>query len=460
MYLITREVKTKIIYFRILAVAGTLSAVSLSVSAQDLKSLSLENAVNLALEKNHLLAIKKFMVEEKQQKMNEDRVKYLPVIGLGGTYQYNTNLQELTIEQGRFGQLPYGGIMIPLPATNEVFMLGKHNIYNAGVTFYQPITQLGKINAGVRYTRTEMQIAKTEESKAVLQVKQGVEKLFFGLLIVQKQIEEAELKVSLAKVRLHDAESALAAGKTIESSIYGLSAGMADEQQNLLKLKIQYDDYASDLIQLTGLDPSATLVPEPVATENLTENIVSIDTSLSMADSHNNDLRLAALNKTKADYSIRASKYSYLPDLGIQGGYTYQEGIDIYPRNNTYIGASMKWNLNDVLSNRMIQKQRIYARQQAEENLLNTREQIIRDIAKSYRRLKQSEELIKVAGKVVEYRREDLKIQSDRRRSGLNLETDLLAAKASMAKAEADLYAAQLNYRIALSELKILTGAY
>jgi len=214
------------------------------------------------------------------------------------------------------------------------------------------------------------------------------------------------------------------------------------------------------LIQLTGLDPSDKLIPEPVSPENLEENIASIDTSISIAGISNNDLRIASLNKTKADYSIRASKYSYLPDVGILGGYTYQEGTDIYPKNNTYIGASLKWNLNDAFANRMIQKQRIYLRQQAEENLLNTKEQVNRDIAKSYRRLKQSEELIKVAGKVVEYRREDLKVQSDRRKSGLNLDADLLGAKAAMAKAEADLYAAQLNYRIALSELKILTGIY
>jgi outer membrane protein TolC len=68
--------------------------------------------------------------------------------------------------------------------------------------------------------------------------------------------------------------------------------------------------------------------------------------------------------------------------------------------------------------------------------------------------------LIKVAGKVVKYRGEDLKIQNDKRKSGMNLESDLLSAKAAMAKAESDYFAAQLNYRIALSELKILTGNY
>jgi len=452
--------KAKIFPVKIFAAAGFLIVTGASLSGQEVKSINLENAVNLALQNNHLLNIRKLQVEEKQQKVNEDRVKYLPVIGIGGSWQYNSNLPELVIEQGRFGVLPFGGVNIPLPSIDERFELGQHSVYNAGVTFYQPVTQIGKINAGVNYSKTEMHIAETEEKRAMLQIKQAVEKLYFGLLIIHKQIEEAELKESLAKIKLHDAESALAAGKTIESSIYGLSASAADEEQSLLKLRMQYDDYTADLIQLTGLDPEDKLVPEPVAPENLAENIASIDTSLSMAVSGNNELRIAALNKSKADYSIRASKYSYFPDVGILGGYTYQEGTDIYPKNNTYIGASLKWNLNDAFANRMVQKQRTYIKQQAEENLLNTKEQVNRDIAKSYRRLKQSEELINVAEKVVEYRREDLKIQTDRRKSGLSLEADLLAARAAMAKAEADLYAAQLNYRIALSELKILTGNY
>ncbi len=452
--------RTKIFSGRLIVIAGILTSVNAAMPAQEVKSLTLETAVELALQNNHLLNIRKLQVEEKQQKINEDRVKYFPVIGLGGSYQYNTRLPELVIEQGRFGGLPLGGTIIPLPAIDERFDLGQHNVYNAGVTFYQPVTQLGRINAGVNYSKTEMHIAETEELRAVMQVKQVVEKLFFGLLITGKQIEEAELKLSLAVTKLHDGESALAAGKITESGTIGLSAAAADEEQNLLRLRMQYDDYVSDLVQLTGLNPGERPLPEPVAYEDFQESLAAIDTSLSRASEGNNDLRIAMLNKTRADYSIRASRYSYLPDVGILGGYTYQEGTDIYPKNNAYIGASLKWNLNDAFANRMIQRQRMYLKQQAEENLLNTKEQVNRDIAKAYRRLIQSGGLIKVAVKAVEYRKADLKIVSDRRKSGLNMESDLLAAKAAMAKAEADLFAAQLNYRIALSELKILTGSY
>jgi outer membrane protein len=431
-----------------------------NIYAQTSISLSLDNSKTLALQNNHLLNIRKLQVKEKRYKVSEDKVKYLPAIIAGGSYQYNSNLPTLTIEQGRFGTLPLGAILIPMPAKDEVIEMGNHNNYQAGVTLYQPITQLGKINAGVNVSKTEYGIAQDEEIKAESQIMQAVEKLYFGLLVIQKQIEEADLKVTLAKMKLADVSSAISAGKTTESNGYGLSAAEADEEQNLLKLRIKYEDYAADLKQLTGLDPGSSITLEPVNAESLIEIIPAIDTALNDAIAGNSDLKIASLYKTKADNAILASKFSYLPDIGLLGGYTYQDGSAIYPKNNAFIGASLKWNIQDALSNRTVQLQRISARKQAEENLANTREQVSKDIAKTCRKLKQSEELIKVAEKVVMFRRMDLKIQADRRSSGLNLEADYLAAKAAMAKAESDYYAAQLDYRITLSELKILIGNY
>jgi outer membrane protein TolC len=280
------------------------------------------------------------------------------------------------------------------------------------------------------------------------------------MLITQKQIEEAELKVKLAESKLRDVENALIAGKTTESGRYGLAATLADMQQDLLKLKIKYEDYGADLRQLTGFDPTAAFILQPVDSWQVIEKVADIDSSLKEAGVRNNDIIMASLQKKKAEYSIRASKYSYLPDLGLIGGYTYQKGTVIYPENNAYIGASLKWNFQDILSNHAIQKQRFFLREQAEENLANTREQMERDLAKAYRKLKQSEDLINAAGRAVKYRREDLRIKQDRRIAGLNTETELLEAEAAMAKAESDLFSAQMNYRIVLSELKILTGSY
>ena len=50
-------------------------------------------------------------------------------------------------------------------------------------------------------------------------------------------------------------------GKTTESSRYGMAAGAADDEQNLLKLKMLHDDYAADLKQLAGHRSCCGFIP-------------------------------------------------------------------------------------------------------------------------------------------------------------------------------------------------------
>jgi outer membrane protein TolC len=66
--------------------------------------------------------------------------------------------------------------------------------------------------------------------------------------------------------------------------------------------------------------------------------------------------------------------------------------------------------------------------------------------------------LINVAEKALKYRQEELKLQENKQLAGMNLKTDILATKAVLAKAEADVYAAKLAYLIALSDLDALIG--
>jgi len=445
---------------------STLLFIGICLSASTLKAqeipqkLNLQKVYDMAIQNNHFLKIKQLQVEEKQQKVNEDRVKYFPVVSVGGNYQYNSNLPELTIDQGSFGALPMGGTKIALPSTDKTFLMGENNTYNASATFYQPIAQLPKIKAGVQVSKTDLAITQAEQAKATMQIKQAAEKLYFGLLIFQKQKEEAELKLAVAKSKLFDIEGTVLAGKTTISSEIGLKANVADEEQNLLKINIQLDDYTSDLKHLIGMPESNQIVLDSISVDDFQGKILPLDAIANQAQAENSDLKMATLTKTKTEYAIKASKYNYIPDFGIVGGYVYQKGNSLYPENNTFIGASFKWNIQDMFSNTYIKKQRIYLKEQAEENIINTKEQVNVDVDKAYRRLSQSAELILVAKKVVDYRREDFKIQADKRSSGLSVESDYLTAKAVLAKAKSDLFSAQLNYRIAYTDLQILTGKY
>jgi len=446
------------------------TAISPALQAQQVqKKLNLQLVQEMAIQNNHYLKIKQMQVSEKQQKINEDKVKFFPSVSVGANYQYDTNLPELTIKAGSFGTLPMLAmtptgtltqVEVALPAEDKNLKMGEHNNYNASATLYQPISQLPKIATGVNISKTELAITKAEQAKVTMQIKQAAEKLYYGLLILQKQKEEIELKILLAKNKLKDVESAVIAGKTTYSSQTGLKAQLADEEQNLLKNKIQIDDYSSDLKQLVGMNESEEINLETITVDKIVSSTQSVDSVATLALVDNLDLKIAELTVTKAENAINASRFSYLPDLGVFGGYSYQKGNLLYPVNNTFVGVSFKWNIQDMVSNTFTKNQRNLQKKQAEENYTNTKEQINNDLYRAYRRVNQSLELISVASKVTDYRREDLKIQSDKQATGLNIETDYLTAKAAYAKAEADYFAAQLNYRLALTDSQLLTGRY
>lgn len=445
--------KTKLI-FPIL----TLFAAALTPAyAQQAQPLTLEQAVELALQNNHLLNVRKLQVAEKEAKVAEDAIKRYPVASVSSSYQYNANLGQLVIEQGSFGALPLGGTSIALPNEEKTFPLGKHHNFNAGVTLYQPITQLGKIKTGIEVAKTDAELARREQSRASLQIRQAIEKLYYGLLITQKQQDEANAKIKLAQMRLYDVESALLSGKTIDVNKAGLQANIADEEQNLLKLRIQTEDYMADLKQLTGIETDSIALA-PVADAGVTASAGTLDSYLTNAAATNNDIRIASLTEIKTQKAIRAAEQSNLPDIGLVAGYSYQTGNLLFPNNNPFVGAQFKWNIQDLVANKQVIRQRHFLSQQARENLINTQNQVKNDVSKTHRKLSQATALIAVAEKAVKYRTEELKVQTDKQASGLNLEADILNTRSLLAKAEADLLAAQLNYRLAYSDLQRLTS--
>lgn len=426
------------------------------LQAQNVPVLTLAQLTDSALVHNRLLQIKSLQGEEIAAKIKEARIKKYPALQLNSTYQYNVNVGQLIIPQGSFGVLPLSpSNNVALPSRDEHFQLGKHHVFNVGVSVYQPISQQGKINTGIDLIKNEIQVNQIEKQKAAQQIKLGVEKLYYGLLINQKQREEIEAKIALAELRIYDLESALISGKTIEANKAGLLAMLADEEQNLLKNTIQQEDYMDDLRRLTGIQlPTVEVAEFDLPALQISE----LSTYQASAGTQNVDVQLASLQTNKAQLGLRAAQQSYLPDLGILAGYTYQQGNVIFPASNPFVGVNLKWSLQDILTNKHVIAQRKALIETAQTNLLNTQDEIERDISKAYRKIKQSERLISVAEKAVRYREEELKVQQDKALVGLNVQADLLQIQALLAKAKADLYTAQLAYHLATSELTALIG--
>lgn len=416
---------------------------------------SLDNLLDSLQTHSTALRLKQYSIDQKSAAIDEAKIKKYPTVVVNSAYQYNVNVGQLEIPKGTLGQLPLApNNEILLPNSDLNFPLGTNHTFNAGIAVYQPLTQLGKIQSGIELAKLEQKIAGVEKDQVRIQLNAAVEQLYYGILVSRKRQEEANKKIEVAKLQLYDVEGAQISGKSIEVNSVGLKANIANEEQKLLQLKFEEQDYIAELMNLTGVDVSNLSLAEPV----MENTPLQYEILQQQANLNNIDIQISKLRMDKAAIGVKVAQQSNLPDIGLLAGYTYQLGSAIFPKNNPFIGASLKWNIQDLLSNRSVLQQRKIQAEQAAENSKYIQEQTSVAIQKAYRKWQQAKSLIEVAQKAVGYRKEALKIEEDKKIAGMNTPIQILNAEALLAKAEADLYAAYLNERITLVELNKLTN--
>lgn len=428
------------------------------LKAQQEASYSLQQLIDSAVSRSYLIALKNWQIQEKMSKLKEDGIKRYPSVVLGGNYQHNFSLAELNIPAGIIGTIPTTSGSQLLPEKNTPLNIGQHTNYSADVSLYQPILQQVKIKTGLEIDKTDIRLSEAEKTTVIRQLTLTVQKLYYGILIAQKQMDEASAKLAMAQAKLADAKSALDAGKVIPSNLSGLHASVAEEEQNVLKLDILMQDYKRELASVTNLNTNEDILLQPLDTTAIAIDSIEPVDSYQRMIAANSDLQIAKLNREKALLAIKAARQSNLPDIGLTGGYYYQRGNPLLPTSSPYIGINLKWNLQDIFSNHHVQRQREAQLKQAELNVSYQQQQLRTDIDKAHHKVIQTRALRDVAKKALLYRMAEFKVQQHKQISGLDIKSNMLEVKASLAKAEADFYAAQLSHLVAMAELRNLAG--
>ncbi|KAA6438022.1 TolC family protein [Dyadobacter flavalbus] len=417
--------------------------------------LTLPEAQQQAIQQNRRLKIARYKVDEADAKIGDARSKLYPYVLANGLYAYNGITRDLTLPRGSIGVLP-GTTPIPLPQKDLTLFEARHNLFLGNVMAIQPISQIGKIKEGIKVARTDAALARTQVGQAERAIRQGVEKLFIGLLIAQKGQQQIQATIELTQSKLYDIESALLAGKTDAVNKVGLQADLANQQQQLLQTRNQIEDYTADLNELLGQPAETPLTVSGV--DEAPMELSPLATYLETAKTSSPDQLEADQTLQKADLGVHAARKDYLPNLNAAGGYVFQNVFSDVPQNNYFLGLQLSYRILDFGQRKSTVNQRLAQQKQAEENQQYVREHLSVEVRKAYRKALQAQSLIPIAAQAAQYRRDELKLKSDRLVAGLALKREVLETQAALGKAEVDLYSAQLAYRLAVSDLERLSG--
>jgi outer membrane protein TolC len=367
---------------------------------------------------------------------------YFPKVG---AYLVNIHYNKF---MGDTFQLFRRGIIFPT-VSRAVPLFDKDQTF-VGPTVTQPLTPLFKVHEAVRIAKADERIAQAKANAASVQLAADVERAYFDLLIAQRRQAEASANVEIAerKLQIASATSASVDGVTERE------AALFEVKKALLAANDKVSELTNSLTSLTGLpeDAQLELIPPPPAP-------IEADSSLQQPQKPQHapppqkprpviaispEIVEAEETVVKAKAAHRLAKLEYVPDAVITGGYMFQTGIPALPDDFSWIGVVATWTIFDFFKRERTIKGRGAQVTMAKANLEMVRAKVTAESLKTVVDMDRTRRILELTRRVASMQRAMTPRDQD---PGPE-------AKAALAKAEAEMFQAELDYRMAYAHMK------
>jgi len=331
---------------------------------------------------------------------------------------------------GTVAQIP-----VPLFSQNQTI---------AALTFVQPITPLFQVYQAVRIARADERIAMVKAGVAVAKNASDiqVEEKYFRLLIAQRQLISAELKLGNIENRPLYATTSFESVRTSDQ----VEPALVEAQKTILTAAAEVKELTAWLNHLMGWPEDTELdlvVPDP-----LVENI-SLEEVGDKAVAGNPEVFEAEQTVVKARAATVLSKLEYVPTVAAVSGYLFQNVIPLVPSNFGYGGVMASYNLFDFGKRERAVKEARAKLGMAEIAVQLTKAKIGAEAKKTYLELEHSRQLSQLAQKMGSSVATLMNVSST---------SGSLDTKAARANVETELLEADLAHRHAYARLKALMG--
>jgi outer membrane protein TolC len=399
------------------------------------KSLTLAEAITLALANNREILIAKEKIEEARQGIKEAKAGYFPTINLDSTYTRLNETPSMSIPG-------YGSIET-----------GKADNYLSEFSINQPLYTSGRLSYANKQTDLSYQKAQEDLNNAQNKITFEVKKAFYAVLLAQENVEVTEKALDQAKRHLAVVENSFKVGVVSKFDLLRTRVEVANLKPDLIQarnnLRLSQESLAN-LLSLTSasLELEGEFSFEPPR--------ITLEEAIDKALKERSDLRSLKLQKEISEVALQLAEVQNKPTLAAVGNYQYENpsgGKDEWGE---------EWNLNLVLSiplfdgwaNRARVAQRRSQIKQIDLSLQQLEAGIDLEVKKAFWDREASEERIYAQEKNIEQAEEALSIAEVRYRSGAITNLEVLDAQLALTKARLGYLKALYDHNVAMAELE------
>jgi len=416
-------------------------------------SLSLREAVQLALRENKAIAATDAAARASTARIDEARSGRLPKLNYSESYVRSDNpvfVFSSLLTQHQFGAENFN--IGPLNRPDSI------NNFQSLLSIDQPLYDAGQTRNAIRSADLSRQMTVEEQRRTQMQVISGVIRAYYGAVLAAESLNTAGQAVRSAEADLKRAESVRAAGMSTDVDVLSIRVHLAAVDEQRIQRVADLDVAQSALNDALGLplDTRHTLTSALNPLDLPEMELASLERNASSTRPEVRATHLEAdLAKTQAD----SARSALLPQVGFHGAFEADRQQFINKGGANWLASiGLRWNLfNGNGDKAKIEESRHWMeRAHADEQRVDSAVRL--EVRRAWADLRAAQQRIEVAKAAVAEADESLRITQNRYEAGMSNVTDLLRNETAVLESRTRYLAAVHDQRIAATMLELAAG--
>jgi len=412
--------------------------------------LSLDQAINIALQNNRSLKNARLNVDKGEDEIRSVRTSRLP-----SSHLYALVSQDMVRHETNLTN-PVSSI---LPGIGPFFTFSTPSRPTAvfAAQVLQPITQQYRIGLAINAVKLardeEQQKVRAEEQSLANNVKQT----YYGILQSESALENVREEIKSYRELDRVTGEFVLQQVVLKSDHLQVQTRLAKAEYEAVDLTNRLATQKEQLNKLLGRDVLRDFSVNPVAGATVFE--YDISASRRRALEQRPELSEARVRLEQAKLDKRLKKSEFIPDVSL--GFTsvaLRNFDDVVPRNIASVGVLMSWEPFDWGRKKRQLAEKGKTIEQAENSLKETEDQILIEVGDRFRRLQQTQQALRVARLSQDAEREALRVNTGRYKFEAALLSEVLQSQATLADANNQYQQALLSFWTAKAELEKAMG--
>jgi outer membrane protein len=370
--------------------------------------LTLDTALKVALRNNLKVQNAGLEVGKAEDDVAAARTRRLPSLHLDVLESRNLTRESYKFREGVFGDFPETG---PIPPKDTEINTHPDFTTIVSASLEQPLLQLYRINLDIEQREVKQEMTEQNLRAERQSVANDVKQVYYKVLETESALKAIDESIVFYRELDQLVDRYLAEQTVLKPESLEVKTRLAKAEYDALTHRNDLATEKEKLNNLMGRDINTRFTVSEVPESSIYE--MNLKAAQALAMKQRPEIQEANLKVKHAEYDRRIKQSEYIPDLSFKASYYSPFNVELLPQNVATVGLFLRWEFYDWGRKQDELAEKKKSIRQADNDVRNTTDNVMLEVNRQYRKLKEARSKLNVARLSRETAKEKLRVTMD-----------------------------------------------